>query len=289
MSHNLPTVTDRTSLTYFDILLGEISDFEKLLTDDSARDDIKKESFIRLMTLTLGSDTDWRRARAVSDELGISFCSVQRYALRRSAPQPLLYKPIVEVVRTIISQDYDQLLPVIEAQESDDQKRRADSQKQWDRLVQRIENIVPDQFYNCPTTYPELPDRDHSSDSVDTHICFSYPCRGIYDFCSHAPTICEACYESKDCAVHGRVFLMGEDGFLMLPHIIFTRADVLQLLSDLETYENLTLPRGQKMNEWLSELEEFVHRDQFFDQLPPGCASAAVSHDLGVAQIPWIL
>ncbi len=113
-------------------------------------------------------------------------------------------------------------------------------------------------------------------------ITFSYPCRGTYDFSERFPLTCKKCSdgESESPNVHGRVFLSSEEGCLLLPQIIQTKADLMQTITDLlEAYN-----KGQRLTfvepTWCLSCLEFIQQNSCALPLPEGKSAEVEATDL---------
>lgn len=286
MDHDF-TKVDRATLKYINVLLGEIDKFKQLLTTE-VDEEKKRSAFQHLMTLTLGSCDGWNQLAAASSETKMSFSTLKRYVLHISAPHSIAFPVVAGQIREMLLERYDEVEKVVKADELAEVESRAKTNAVWQELVDRVLHNEPNTGQlNTQATYHGQQQVDGGYDS-SLQVHFSYPCRGVYDFSDHFPHVCSVCDEQGKNPSHSRVFLNGEDGSLLLPHIIYSQADVLQMINDLENFDGLYFAEDETPEEWLAELREFVKTDPFFKTLPKGDINTSKPVDLNKEKLMWL-
>ncbi len=284
------TKIDRATLTYLDVILGEITDFENLLTTAESEEN-KRRAFHKLMTLTLGSSRDWKRVYVVSGKCHIAPGTLRRYVTHTSAPVSFAYPHIAQDVRTVIKEEYMEIEKIVLAAEKVEKREVEKSNREFKALVDRVVHIVPDTFYNCQATFENTPEElIFTPGDYPLSVGISYPCRGLYNFDDHFPYICTTCDEKDKAPLHGRVILNGEDGLMLLPHIICTQEDVFQAMRDIETanigcYYFKSKEAGER---WYAGCKNFMETNDFIATLPRGEKGSRISYDLTKEKLMWI-
>lgn len=280
----------RRSLNYLKLLLDDIDQFEQLLAGPHSHEKAR-DSFQRLMTLTLGSSTSWERLHAVSDRLGFIRTAVERYVMRKSAPTAYMYSFVLKVVREVITEEYIEAERVLIPLEEEEQRTREQQQAEWVAFRERVETVMPDNYLNCQVRF-SFTTRQEENNEIPFDLLFAYPCRGVYDLDEHNPSICRVCAEhgKEQSHTHGRVFLSSEDGLLLLPQIVRSQADLLQVLKDMR---NANEKRGAfaltNQPNWYDACTEFLQSDPIVASLPKGDSAKVESCDLGTKKLVWIM
>ncbi len=222
----LSKAPNRATLNYLKRLLEEISIFETLLTNDLNREKVRS-AFHHLILLTLGSSSSWERLYKVSGEIAVSPSTLHRYLTKVSAPSFALYPAIAKSIANVIKEEYAELEILVVQNEITEKKARDAANKKYTELVNRVSNIHPNTWYNCIAVC-----ETKIGEEVPLQFGISFTCRGIYDFNDHFPYLCTQ--SSEENRHHGHLIISGPDGSALLPHIIQTRADILQAINDLE-------------------------------------------------------
>lgn len=279
----------RRSLGYLNVLLGDIDQFLEL-TASSATDEEKTQAFHRLMTLALGASGSWDRMYAVSDALGFSSDALGRYALRKSSPAPFMFPTVAKVVREVIVSEYARIEAVVVPLEEEERQKAAKEQAEWNAFRDRVETVLPGYSLNCQVRFSEHVEGSESEDS-SLDLYFAYPCRGIYDLSCRFPRICGVCEnEGKEQShTHGRVVLSSEDGLMLLPQVVRTQADLLQVIEDIraadETKPTFVLSDAAA---WYDACKAFLQADPLVGTLPAGDADSAEPCDLTNQKLGWM-
>lgn len=276
---------DRATLSYLDIIIRDIDKFRERIKTDPDSEETRRE-FQNLMTLALGSSDSWQRLYTMSSKSGFSPSSLKRYVTHASSPHPGLYKNFLQTLQEVIREDYVRIETTVLDDERIKAEEKAKIDKEWQELVDRVLHIEPDtRLLNTQAVYQTRLDTE---EEFPLQVCFSYPCRGIYDFSDYFPHVCSVCTNDGKEPVHGRVFLNGEDGLLLLPNIIYSRADVKQLVKDLKGFAGLYFAPDETEEEWLSGLDELVATDPFFKTLPDGDSNKVKVYDLNKEKTVWV-
>jgi hypothetical protein len=263
-------------------------EFETLLTTEVSAE-AKRDAFMRLMTLLLGSTTDWTRADTLSDKLGIPVGTTRRYTRRVSAPLPFVFPLVTTCLKEILEAEYAIIEKVLAPLEKAAEEKRAAQECEWQEFVARVCNPLPGTSLNCQVSY-----RPPETEVVEfpLELLFAYPCRGIYELSNFFPHICSVCEASgKEVArTHGRVILSSEDGLLMLPHIIYAQADLMQVVEDVrvsDKKERLFVLENDPL--WYDKCKTFLASSDVVKSLPPGDVTSTQARDLSKDKLVWCM
>ncbi|HEY0010855.1 MAG TPA: hypothetical protein VGB97_03005 [Candidatus Paceibacterota bacterium] len=275
----------RRSLSYLNILLGDIDLFEGVLASDASNDE-KRVAFQRLMTLTLGSSSTWDRLRKVSRLIGIGEDTIGRYALRTSAPMEMVFPMVTKALREIITNEITGVEGILRPLEEAEKQERERRQAEWEALRVRVETVVPGNGLNCQVRFPEAANgRDDA-----LVLIFSYPCRGIYELSCMYTHVCPVCEKEgrESSHTHGKVVLLSEDGTMLLPHIVRTQADLMQVVEDMRTAdEKARMFLLQDNPTWYDDCKQRLLADSGVAILPPGDAATTEPVDLAAKKLGW--
>lgn len=271
------------SLKYLNLLKEDIEAFESFI-DSNASDEEKRRAFQRLMTLTLGSTTDWKRLEELADigEYGVR--TLQRYVLRVSAPVSFVFPMLCKTLKEVIALEFDEITKALEPlKKAAEEKRRAE-EKEWQEFSDRVCNPLPGTSLNVQAVYaPEDPEA--------TRLLLAYPCRGIYEMSMLYTPICKVCAsEGKESAhTHGRVLLSSEDGLLMLPQIVHTQADLLQVISDLQATKQSDRSLIHEDERWFEACKKFLAENSIVQSFPEGRIEEMTPRDLSKDSLCWVM
>jgi hypothetical protein len=280
----------RRSLNYLKLLLGDIDQFEQRLADQLSQEDAR-DGFQRLMTLTLGSSGSWERLHAVSGKLGFSLSAVERYVMRKSAPIAYMYPFVLKVVREVLTEEYMEIEHVLTPLEQEEDRKREQYRSEWVAFRERVETVIPGNYLNCQVRF-SFSAGEKGSDEIPFELLFAYPCRGIYELDEHNPSICRVCAEhgKEQSHTHGRVFLSSEDGLLLLPQIVRSQADLLQVLKDIgSANENNGMFAIPNQIKWLEACTGFLEADPIVTSLPKGDSEKVELCDLNAEKLIWVM
>lgn len=273
----------RRSVKYLTLLLSDIEQFE----ETAAPDEERRVGFQRLMMLVLGSDSTWDRLHKVSGRSGIGPGTLGRYALRVSSPHHVAYPSLLKAVREVLIEERAEIERVLLPLEEEERRKREEREAEWEALRTRVETVVSGSSLNCQVRFSEPNDGSYSLDFM-----FAYPCRGIYELSSMGTFICPVCdTEGKEHAhTHGRVLLAAEDGLMLLPQIVRTQADLMQVVDDMQVANEKKRMFLMPDNEtWFDACKRFLQADPLVASLPPGDAASTKPYELADAQLGWFL
>lgn len=274
----------RASLEYLRLLCNDVEEFEAL-SISTASHERKAGAFKRLMTLTLGSTTTWARLHNLSNALGIGTPTLQRYVTRKSAPHPFMFPAITAALKQILKEEFEKVELVLYPLEEAAQAKQAAELQKWREFEKRVCNPLPGTTLNCQARYS--PSASVASD-FPLQLLFAYPCRGIYNLSEYFPLVCEICEKNgkEQAHTHGRVLLSSEDGMMLLPHIVHTQAELLQVVEDLlESDQKKRMFVLEDNPTWYDECKRSLASSEVVQTLPLGDARNVQKRDLATEKL----
>lgn len=271
------------SLEYLKLLKDDIVAFESFL-DSNASNEEKRQAFQRLMTLTLGSTTDWKRLEDLADLGGYGVRTLQRYVLRRTAPQSFVFPMLCKTLKEVIELEFDEITKTLEPLKKAAEEKRLTEEKEWQEFSDRVSNPLPGTSLNIQAVFS-------SEDPDATRLLLAYPCRGIYEMSMLYTPICDICAtEGKESShTHGRVLLSSEDGLLMLPQIVHTQTDVLQVIKDLQANKQSGGRLILDDETWFEDCKKFLTENAIVQSFPEGKTEETAPRDLSKDKLCWVM
>lgn len=271
------------SLKYLMLLKKDIEEFESFI-DSNASVEEKRQAFQRLMTLTLGSTTDWKRLRDLADIGKYGVSTLKRYVLRVSAPVSFMFPRLCKTLKEVIDLEFSEITKTLEPLKKAAEEKRLAEEKEWQEFCDRVFNPLPGTSLNVQAVYaPQDPDA--------TRLLLAYPCRGIYEMSRLYVPICKVCAsEGKESAhTHGRLLLSSEDGLLMLPQIVHTQADVLQVIKDLQVNKQSDSSLTLEDETWFEDCKKFLTENAIVQSFPEGKTEETMPRDLSKGNLCWVM